>query len=204
MLPILLHPITTFILGAFSAIIVIGLILSSWTPENTTKDVVEAYNIAKNKASNSGPAEDSLAETKARELFTNFLKKVGNLDYLRQNTATVYAEDAYLDDTIVTHYGPKEIQKYFEETAQTMTQFEVTIDDVTRSGPDHYFRWTMIFTAPKLGGATPIHSVGMSQVRFNANGQVAFHQDFWDSGKNIYGQIPMIGGLIHTIRNRMK
>jgi len=62
----------------------------------------------------------------------------------------------------------------------------------------------MIFSAPKLSGGSPIHSVGMSQVRFDAQGKVAFHQDFWDSGKNIYGKIPIVGGLIHTIRNRMK
>ena len=85
-----------------------------------------------------------------------------------------------------------------------MSSFELNILDTARSGPDHYIRWEMIFSAPKLSGGSPIHSVGMSQVRFDAQGKVAFHQDFWDSGKNIYGKIPIVGGLIHTIRNRMK
>jgi hypothetical protein len=44
----------------------------------------------------------------------------------------------------------------------------------------------------------------MSHVRFNKEGQVIMHQDYWDSGLNIYGQIPIVGGLIETIRRRLE
>ena len=57
---------------------------------------------------------------------------------------------------------------------------------------------------PKLAKGEPIHSVGISQVRFNENGKVVFHQDFWDSGRHIYGQIPVVGGMIGIIKDRMK
>jgi hypothetical protein len=30
------------------------------------------------------------------------------------------------------------------------------------------------------------------------------HQDYWDSGFNIYGQIPVLGGAIESIRRRME
>jgi hypothetical protein len=30
------------------------------------------------------------------------------------------------------------------------------------------------------------------------------HQDFWDSGTNIYGQLPVLGGVIETIRSRFE
>jgi hypothetical protein len=104
----------------------------------------------------------------------------------------------------VTHHGPEEIKNYFLQTAETMTSFEVKILDQARSGPDHYIRWEMIFSAPKMAGGEPLHSVGISQVRFDADGKVAMHQDFWDSGQNLYGHIPVVGGLIQVIRNRMK
>jgi hypothetical protein len=80
----------------------------------------------------------------------------------------------------------------------------VTIDDIASSGNNHYVRWTMVFSAPKLNGGKPVESVGMSHVRFNDNGQVTMHQDFWDSGTNIYGQIPVLGGVIESIRRRFE
>ncbi len=85
-----------------------------------------------------------------------------------------------------------------------MTSYEVTIDDTASSGNEHYVRWTMVFSAPKLNGGKPVRSVGMSHVRLNSAGQVTMHQDFWDSGMNIYGQIPVIGGAIEMIRRRLE
>ena len=200
----LFHPLTTFIAGALLSLIILALVLKSSSEPNHTEGLVQTYEDAMTKAGEQGPAPGTPEEEAALATFTNFLKNVGNKEYIEQQTAKAYAPDAFLDDTIVTHYGPEEIKKYFLATAETMTSFEVRILDHARSGHDHYVRWKMIFSAPKLGGGTPIHSVGMSQVRFTKDGQVAFHQDFWDSGKNIYGQIPIVGGVISIIRNRMK
>ena len=200
----LFHPVTTFIGGAIIALLVLGLFLNSKTEADQTAQLVKNYREAMTKAGDQGPAPGTPEEKSAIKTFTDFLKNVGDKEYIKNETAKAYAENAYLDDTIVTHYGPEEIKNYFVQTAETMTQFEVNILDRARSGSDHYIRWEMIFSAPKPGGGEPIHSVGMSQVRFDSEGKVAFHQDFWDSGKNIYGKIPVVGGLISIIRNRMK
>ncbi|QTN32388.1 nuclear transport factor 2 family protein [Akkermansiaceae bacterium] len=136
--------------------------------------------------------------------FTTFLQNISDKDYVRENTAKVYAEDAYLNDTLVTHHGPEEIMAYFHNTADTMTSYQVTIDDIASNGAEHYVRWTMVFSAPKLNGGKPVESVGVSHVRLNAEGKVTMHQDFWDSGMNIYGQIPVLGGVIETIRRRFE
>ncbi len=204
MISFLTHPATTFVGGALFALVAVGLILDSKSESNQTAQVVKDYQAAMNKAGEAGPAAGTTEETAAIERFTDFLKNVGSKEYLEANTSKAYAEGAYLDDTIVTHYGPDEIKAYFIQTAETMTSFKVNILDTARSGSDHYIRWEMIFAAPKLSSGEPIHSVGLSQVRFNPEGKVAFHQDFWDSGKNIYGQIPVVGGLIGVIRSRMK
>ena len=201
---LLLHPLTTFIAGVLLAVIAIVFFLSSSSGPNTTKESVETYRAAMAKATESGPAPGSRVEKAALANFSNSLKDVGTKAYLEENTAKIYAPGAYLNDTLVTHHGPDEIKAYFLATADTMTHFELSIDDTSRSGPDHYIRWTMIFAAPKLSGGEPIHSVGISQVRFNDAGQVTFHQDFWDSGQNIYGQIPVVGGMIGIIKKLLE
>lgn len=204
MLSFLLHPFTTFCVGALLSLVLAGCFLNAKGSGNESARKVEAYYTAMEKAGTEGPAPGTPEEEAAIQRFTEFLKNVGNPDYIRENTAEAYAQGAYLDDTIVTHRGPEEIKKYFLQTAETMTSFEVKILDTARSGPDHYIRWEMIFSAPKMADGKPLHSVGVSQVRFNAEGKVAMHQDFWDSGQNLYGHIPVVGGLIQLIRNRMK
>ena len=183
--------------------ILLVFVLASCSGKNETAAFVDNYRGAMNKAGKDGPAAGTPAEKQAQDQFGDFLKNVGNKAAIKENTPKTYAEGAYLNDTLVTHYGPEEIEAYFLKTAETMTEFKVTIDDVVRSGNDHYFRWTMIFAAPRLAKGTPIHSVGMSQVRFDAEGKVVFHQDFWDSGANIFGQAPVSGGIISTIRKRI-
>lgn len=204
MISFLTNPVATFFWGAILALIGVGIFLHARMESNQTAQFVRDYRTAMNKAGEAGPTAGSSEEALAIQRFTNFLKNVGDKSYIEKQTSQAYADDAYLDDTIATHYGPDEIRKYFLQTAETMTSFEVNILDSTRSGADHYIRWEMIFAAPKLANGEPIHSVGISQVRFDTAGKVVFHQDFWDSGKHIYGQIPVVGGLIGIIKNRMK
>lgn len=197
------HPMMTFAFGVLGGVILVVLFLVSCSGPNDTSAVVKDYREAMAKAGSDGPSPGSVEEKAAQKRFGDFLSNVGTKSYIQENTAKAYAAEAYLNDTLVTHYGPEEIRDYFLKTADTMTGFSVTIDDVARSGDDHYFRWTMVFAAPKLGKGEPIESVGMSQVRFNDEGKVVFHQDFWDSGRNIFGQAPVAGGLIHFIRQRI-
>ncbi len=204
MISFLTHPVTTFFGGAILALIGIGILLNSKMEPNKTAQFVRDYRAAMSNAGESGPSVGSTAESLAIQRFTDFLKNVGDKVYVEDQTSKVYAEGAYFDDTIATHYGPAEIRRYFLQTAETMTSFEVNILDSTRSGADHYIRWEMIFAAPRLANGETIHSVGISQVRFDENGRVVFHQDFWDSGQHIYGQIPVVGGMIGIVKNRMK
>lgn len=200
MASIFFHPVITFLAGIVIAIVAISLILSAKSPDNQSELAVKKYNTALTKAgTHELPNSD-----KAVKRFTDYLQGIASQEFIRENTSKVYSENAYLNDTIVTHEGAKEIEDYFLKTAETMTGFEVIIDDTFSSGPDHYVRWTMIFSAPALGKSKPVHSIGISQIRFTPDGKVAFHQDFWDSGANIFGQIPISGGLIEIIRKRME
>lgn len=181
------------------ALLVIAILIPACAPNPDTQARVSEYDavLQKTKAGSS-PSTAGLDD------FTKFLQKIGDKVYVEENTAKVYAPDAYLNDTLVTHNGPEEIKAYFLMTADTMDTYKVTIDDIASSGNEHYVRWTMVFSAPKLNSGQPVESIGMSHIRLNSSGQVTMHQDFWDSGTNIYGQIPVLGGVIETIRRRFE
>ena len=198
------HPIFTFVAGLLLALSAVFLLLNSCAYPNRSAEDVAAYRSQVEKVAASGLERNGPGEKAALERFKSFLQGIGDVKYVRENTLKVYAADAYLDDTLVVHHGAAEIEAYFVKTSETMTSYQVTIDDVARSGNDYYVRWTMVFAAPALSGGKPVHSVGVSQIRFNREGKVAFHQDFWDSGKNFYAHLPVVGGAVGFVRKRLE
>ena len=198
------HPITTFVVGLVLATAAILLFLSSSAVPNRSAEAVAEFQTRLAKVAPSGLEEGSPGEKAALDRFTKFLQGIGDVKFVRDQTLQVYAADAYLDDTLVVHRGASEIEAYFVKTSETMKSYQVTIDDVAKSGDDYYVRWTMVFSAPLLSGGAPVHSIGISQIRFNREGKVAVHQDFWDSGKNMYGHLPFVGGAVGIVRKRLE
>jgi len=203
-LSILTHPFSTFVAGLLVALAAMLLLLNSCAAPNRSAEAVAAYRSSMERVSPSGLTVGGPGEKAALERFKGFLQGIGDVKFVRENTLHVYAADAYLDDTLVVHHGAAEIEAYFVKTSQTMSSYHVTIEDVARSGNDYYVRWTMIFAAPALSGGKEIHSIGISQIRFNREGKVAFHQDFWDSGKNFFAHLPVVGGSIGFVRKRLE
>jgi SnoaL-like domain len=192
----LLHPMIAFMAGLILAFAGVLFFLNSNMLPNHSAERVNSYQKSLEKAGASGLALGSSEESAALERYTTFLKNIGDAKRVSQETRNVYDADAYFDDTLVVHHGVAEIEAYFLKTSKTMTHYELEIDNVARSGDDFYVRWTMRFAAPKISGGEIVHSIGMSQIRFNSQGKVAFHQDFWDSGKNVYAHLPFIGGAV--------
>lgn len=200
----LLHPAVMFVAGLLVAVAVVTGFLRFHAAPNRSANEIAAYQGRLEKLPPAAFEAGSDAEIAAIARFSAFLQGIGDQAFLRENTAKAYAADAFLDDTLVAHEGAAAIEAYFIETSKIMTRYQVTIDDVARSGEDYYVRWTMVFAAPALDGGAAVHSVGVSQVRFNPAGQVVFHQDFWDSGKNFFAHLPGAGGIIGFIRKRLE
>ncbi len=198
------HPLATFVAGLFVAVLAVFLLLKSNAAPNRSAAAVSEYHSRMEKVTPSGLEEGGPGEQAALERFKKFLQGIGDVKFVRDQTLKVYAADAYLDDTLVVHHGASEIEAYFVKTSETMKSYQVTIDDLARSGDNYYVRWTMIFSAPALSGGEPVHSIGISHIRFNREGRVEFHQDFWDSGKNFYGHLPVVSGAVGFVRKRLE
>jgi hypothetical protein len=55
----------------------------------------------------------------------------------------------------------------------------------------------------KLAGGEEKRSIGMSHVRFDADGRVELHQDFWDSAAGLWEHVPGLGGLLKLAKRRL-
>lgn len=124
---------------------------------------------------------------------------VGNV---AANVREVYAADAWFNDTIATEVGIASIEKYLLRTAEGAEAVHARINDVAVSGSDCYVRWTMEVRTKNLAGGRPIVTEGVSQLRFDADGRIILHQDFWNPAAGIYGHLPLLGPAIRFV-NRL-
>jgi len=200
----LTHPVTTFVAGILVTLAIIAWLLSTYSKPNESRQKIAEFHQQLAKQSTAPPFASKIEETAALERFKTFLQGIGDAEYIKRETLNVYSSDAYLDDTLTVHHGAAAIQDYFLKTAQTVKSCKVTIDDVSQSGTSYYIRWTMVFAAPALSGGEPVHSIGISQVYFDREGKVTFHQDFWDSGQNFFEHLPVVKGVIGYIRTRLQ
>lgn len=111
----------------------------------------------------------------------------------------LYAPEAFFNDTLKTIRGRDAIQAYFRKVASSTDQVRAEVLDVSQSGENYYLRWVM--DVRFKGSEKTIRTVGMTHVRFDNEGRILLHQDFWDSTSGFFEHVPVLGGLIRWVKS---
>ena len=138
-------------------------------------------------------------EKEAIERFTSFYR-VFSLETVTKGVRNVYAINAYFRDGYREVQGLENIEAYFLKSTETIHECTFDIDDVAVHEGNYYFRWVMHLTI-KRWKDEPIAAVGMSHVRFDTDGKISFHQDYWDTSI-IYERVPVMGSIIRRIKKQ--
>lgn len=145
----------------------------------------------------------SKEEAQAIERVKVFLGRM-TLDAVNTEVPRLYATNAYLNDTLKTLHGPQQIQEYFRQTLDAAESFTADFQDVTRSQDGYYyFRWIMKVRMKKVAKGETITTPGITLVRFDNNGQILIHQDYWDSTSGLFEHVPVLGYGIRAIKARL-
>ena len=110
----------------------------------------------------------------------------------------LYAKEAFLNDRIQSVKGSSNIKRYFLNTFIKLKKAKFNILDVVYGERDAYIRWEMVLYTK--GGTKPLKNLGMSQLRFNSEGKILYHQDYWDYSE-ILQQMPLIKHVINTMKD---
>ncbi len=145
-----------------------------------------------------GGAEERRAIARFQELLSDlkapdFAARVGD----------VYADDVFFNDTLKTLNGVGEVEAHLLATAEALEECTVEFVDLTASDGDYYFRWVMTVRHQRLARGEALRSVGMTHVRFDAEGKVVLHQDFWDSTGGFFEHVPALGWLLRRAKARL-
>lgn len=120
-----------------------------------------------------------------------------------QRFEALYAPQTYFNDTLHVLHTRDEVVAYMVRTGEALEESRVDIEHVVRDGNDVYVRWTMEFKTRAAGREIHSHSIGMTHLRFDAEGRAVLHQDFWDSGHALYAHLPFVGFAVRQARKRM-
>jgi len=123
-----------------------------------------------------------------------------NGDYIKANLEQVYAERIYFNDTLSTLYEREKLKSHLLKTAERLDYMSLEIQNRWHQGDNVFLQWIMQTRFSILGSERDVRTIGISQLRFNDQGKVIFHQDFWDSSQGLDQQLPIVGGFSRWLR----
>lgn len=150
--------------------------------------------IARSTASSSSALIEASVE-RFRELFDRF-----DPESTGARAVALYADDAYFNDGFAELRGSEAIASYLAQAARGTKALEVQIEDVTLTADGAYVRWIMTFTTHyrSLTVAAP----GISHLRFDSEGRIVYHRDYWDASAALAEFVPFAGSILRAIRAR--
>ena len=117
--------------------------------------------------------------------------------------ATVYADDASFRDPFNDVRGIEKIQRIFADMFVRLDAPTFTIIETIEQPHGALLIWDFDFRLKSLKPQLTRRIHGTSHIRFDADGRVSYHRDYWDAAGELYEKLPLVGALMRWLQNRM-
>jgi ketosteroid isomerase-like protein len=114
----------------------------------------------------------------------------------------VYHPDVVFEDSAHRLEGRRALCEYFQALYSNVIRCEFVIHEQQQVGDSGFITWTMKLLHPKLKSGKPILVNGASHLKFS-QGQVVYHRDYFDLGEMVYENLPLLGALVKTVKQRL-
>ncbi len=111
-----------------------------------------------------------------------------------------YAADAQFRDPFNDVRGVPAIEAIFHHMFVTTEQPRFIIGERVVQGQQAFITWQFVFSL--RGKAYQVE--GGSHLRFNADGLVVMHRDYWDAAEELLAKLPLVGAPIRWLRRRFR
>ncbi|HSR54265.1 MAG TPA: nuclear transport factor 2 family protein [Acidobacteriota bacterium] len=148
------------------------------------------------------PQDVSPLEAAALERFRDFFSNL-TAQSVEEQIETLYAQNVHFNDTLKTVRGRDRLKQYLIHSAEAVEMCRVQIVDSARASQGFYLRWCMDIRFKRFNRGQTTRSMGMSHIRFDQQGLIEYHQDYWDSGGGFFQYLPFVGRLVRAIRKRL-
>jgi len=94
--------------------------------------------------------------------------------------------------------GINALREYFKGLMENLEYCEFDIHSVMEQETEAYMQWTMNFRHPRLNKGKNISLEGISHFKFDS--RVTYHRDYFDLGKMVYENVPVLGRIIRMLK----
>ena len=106
-----------------------------------------------------------------------------------------FTPDAVFQDPFNDVQGSEAIKRIFQHMYESCEQPRFVVHSSALSGDMAWIHWDFSFSFRQR----PMNIAGASMVRFNENGLVTEHIDYWDAASQVYEKLPLIGWLVRRL-----
>ncbi|MEQ8821987.1 MAG: nuclear transport factor 2 family protein [Sumerlaeia bacterium] len=104
-------------------------------------------------------------------------------------------------DPVKEIQGLENLKAYFRDLYDGVEECRFEFTHEIASGNAATLCWVMHLRHGKLKPKETVQVPGASYLEFGD--KIIYHHDYFDLGKLIYERVPVLGGLIRTIKNRL-
>lgn len=138
----------------------------------------------------------------ALERYAELFESVSKADIPRLDQ--YFAANARFKDPFNDVRGLDDIRHVFTRMFDTCLAVDFTVKDRFMADDVGCLVWHFRFTPDIAGFRDKTWTIdGASRIRFDTDGKILEHIDFWDSGEYFYSRLPLIGSLIRFIKRRV-
>ena len=116
----------------------------------------------------------------------------------------LYTPQAYFKDPFNEVSTLADIRQIFSHMYATLEQPHFVVTGCIVDGAQCFLTWEFKFRFKSYDRQTDQTVRGGSHLKFNAQGRVEFHRDYWDAAEELYEKLPVVGGLMRWLKQRAR
>lgn len=114
----------------------------------------------------------------------------------------VYGEELVFEDSFHCIKGRENFISYCESLYENVSFISFEFHDEWIRDADAMLTWTMTYAHPRLRDGENIEVEGATMIRFED--KVVHHKDYFDGGRLLYENVPVLGTVINFLKKRLK
>jgi len=114
-----------------------------------------------------------------------------------------YSDDAYFKDPFNEVRGVTHIQRIFKHMFTQVSEPRFFVTGRVADADGAVLIWEFRCLIRVWGQERQQEMRGVSHLKFDADGRVNYHRDYWDAAEELYMKLPAIGALMRGLQRYM-
>ena len=116
-----------------------------------------------------------------------------------QQLEQIYAWDAWFKDPFNDVRGLPAITRVYSHMFKQVDVPRFVITSHVMQDDHAFLTWNFLFRMKRFSSGEQCIR-GASHLRFDGDGRIASHRDYWDAAEELYEKLPMLGSLMRMLK----